>query len=320
MRPAPYVCERCLLVRNQRKGESVMKLRNYVVASVSIVGLLSLAACGGGGQGSVMPDPDPTVTIAQTIQIRRGNDPTVTVTLAADPGKGGTNVGNTFLGSDDLVAGYSRGTPRVAYGFIEQKEDVENTFIFGYFDRRTEKVSRFEYLRYGVWARIAPEVGGNAVGDYRYDALGGGYVVDLPDRRTRPADIPASGTATYTGDFFGFTRWNDGEVVRANGVVDMTADFANASMTVNLGFLLRSGGVGRFATLSGSIQGSTFAGTNLEYLADSSRLQAQGATGSMTGGFYGPQAPEAGGVFEIVGGRAQNPGRIVGAFGGEKDN
>lgn len=35
------------------------------------------------------------------------------------------------------------------------------------------------------------------------------------------------------------------------------------------------------------------------------------------GGFYGEGAAEAGGVLEVVGGREERPGRVVGAFGGK---
>ena len=55
-------------------------------------------------------------------------------------------------------------------------------------------------------------------------------------------------------------------------------------------------------------------------MPDGIALQAQGAVADLAGGFYGQGAVEAGGVFEIVGGRAQDPGRFVGAFGGRKSN
>ena len=44
----------------------------------------------------------------------------------------------------------------------------------------------------------------------------------------------------------------------------------------------------------------------------------RGHRAQFAGGFYGGEAEEAGGMFEIVGGRTQDPGRFVGALGGRK--
>ena len=180
----------------------------------------------------------------------------------------------------------------------------------------TDVVSRFEHMSYGAWATVAPETGGGAGFDHRFQSIGSGYLVALDNARTSAADMPVSGTASYLGQFTGFVQFAgvDGRIVRTTGDVEMTADFANSEMTVDI---LTTGG--RSYVLGAAIQGNVFSGTVIHDMPDSTAIQAQGATAELTGGFYGQGAVEAGGVFEVVGGRAQDPGRFVGAFGGRKD-
>ena len=70
----------------------------------------------------------------------------------------------------------------------------------------------------------------------------------------------------------------------------------------------------------GAIMGNEFSGTTIDELADNPFFQTEGASAQFAGGFYGGEAEEAGGMFEIVGGRTQDPGRFVGALGGRKDD
>ena len=181
----------------------------------------------------------------------------------------------------------------------------------------TDVVSAFELVSYGAWATVAPETGGGAEFDHRYESIGSGYLVALDNARTSAADMPVSGTATWLGQFTGFVQFAgvDGDIRRNTGDVEMTADFANAAMTVDM---LTTGG--RNYVLGATIQGNGFSGTTIHDMPDGIALQAQGAVADLAGGFYGQGAVEAGGVFEIVGGRAQDPGRFVGAFGGRKSN
>ena len=128
--------------------------------------------------------------------------------------------------------------------------------------------------------------------------------------------MPLAGSATYLGQYTGFFQNHgvDGSIFRTSGDVELTADFASAAMTVDM--LSTSN---RRIVLSGSIHGNEFSGTNIVQLPNSPLLQAQGATARFEGGFYGSAAVEAGGVFEIVGGRAQDPARFVAGFGGRKN-
>ena len=180
----------------------------------------------------------------------------------------------------------------------------------------TDVDSPFEHLSYGAWATVAPETGGNANFGYRYESVGGGYLVALDDERTPAADMPVTGMASYLGQYTGFIQGHGagGRMGKFTGDVEMTADFANAAMTVDM----LSTGNSRLV-LSGAINGNEFEGTTIDQMSANSLIESQGATARFSGGFYGNAADEAGGVFEVVGGRAQDPGRLVGAFGGRKD-
>ena len=69
--------------------------------------------------------------------------------------------------------------------------------------------------------------------------------------------------------------------------------------------------------LTGSIDGSTFAGTGMGAKSEGGKyLDVDRAIAKMSGGFYGSKVNEAGGVYDVLGGSDKNPGRVVGAFGG----
>ena len=94
--------------------------------------------------------------------------------------------------------------------------------------------------------------------------------------------------------------------------VMMTADFANAGITVDMAFTN-----GNRVALGGAIEGNGFSGTEYEVVravTGGDHIRAEGATARFSGGFHGAGAVEAGGVYEIVGGRARDPGRVTAAF------
>ena len=230
----------------------------------------------------------------------------------------GFMVGSTAVSVDfHRLGGVSGGSQRLTVGSILQNDDIRIRHIHSHWNRTTDAVSRFDHLSYGAWATVAPETGGNAGFDHRYESVGGAYLTALDEARTLAADMPVSGTATYLGQYTGFIQGHgvDGDIFRTTGDAEMTANFANAAMTVDM----RSASNRRFV-LSGAIQGNEFSGTTIDQMPDSPLLQSEGATADFRGGFYGDEAVEAGGVFEIVGGRTQDPGRLVGAFGGRKDD
>ena len=200
-------------------------------------------------------------------------------------------------------------------GPVLQNEDVNVRHIDSHWNMQTGVVAEFDHISYGAWARGTPEPRNGGGWDNNYESVGDAYLTALDDARTPPAVMPMSGTATYLGQMTGFSKGHgvDGSIRHFTGDAEMTADFANAAMTVDL--LNPSN---QRITLAGDIQGNVFSGTNLVEFPDLMSIQALGATAQFSGGFYGDEATETGGVFEVVGGRTQDPGRIVGAFGGRK--
>ena len=230
----------------------------------------------------------------------------------------GLRVGNTAVSLDFHHLGpVHGGSQRRSVGSILRNDDVQIRHVHSHWNMGTDVVSAFEHVSYGAWATVAPETGGGAGLDHRYESIGNGYLVALDNARMSAADMPVSGAASWLGQFTGFMQSAgvDGDIRHDTGDVEMTADFANAAMTVDM---LTTGG--RNYVLGATIQGNGFSGTTIHDMPDGIALQAQGAVADLAGGFYGQGAVEAGGVFEIVGGRAQDPGRFVGAFGGRKSN
>lgn len=235
----------------------IVTSEKYIVALVSIFGLFPLAACGGNGEPtSVMPVPDQAVTIVPTIQIRRVNDPAVTLVTSGGGDYTGIKGGNTSVELDDPgESRKARGMPE-AYAYHYPRGDVEFTYVFAHWDWETGAVSRFEHLVYGAWKATTPED--------RTSHSFGGFPADHADHRTRPADLPISGTATYHSRYAGFAEDYIGlEIGEFHGPATTTADFSNALMTVEMEWQGKP-----LATLSGPIQGTPFAGTNLQLVKE----------------------------------------------------
>ena len=241
-----------------------------------------------------------------------------TVSAIRDSGSNviGLQVGDTTVSLDFHRLGNVIGTSqRPTVGSILQNEPVRIRHIRSHWDMVTDVVSTYEHLSFGAWATVAPETGGNADFGYRFEGIGDGYLAALDSARTPVAGMSIAGTATYSGQYTSFVQGHgvDGDIVSSTGDADITADFVNASLLVEM-LSVR----GTAFSLSGSILGNRFSGTTLEHMDANSFIQVTGATARMEGGFYGAGASEAGGVFEVIGGRSQDPGRFVGAFGGKK--
>ena len=251
------------------------------------------------------------------IQIARDDGVSVAALRNGNGGLAGLKVGDTALSLDfHRLGGVTGGGGRESVGSVINSENVIVRHIDTRWNTRTDAVARFDHMSYGAWATgiAVPRPGGGA--DYTYDDVGGAYLTALDDARTPAAAMPMSGTATYQGQSTGFVQGHGvgGRILHFTADIEMTADFANAAMTVDM---LTTRGT-RYV-LGGSIQGNGFSGTTIHQMPQSSLIETQGATAQMTGGFYGTDAVEAGGVYEVVGGRAQDPGRVVGAFGGRRD-
>ena len=107
----------------------------------------------------------------------------------------------------------------------------------------------------------------------------------------------------------------DGLIRQEDGVAMMTADFRMGTVDVNLEGL---------AMLKADIDGSTFGtpeGEMDEATVDAANTYGLDSTGdfegTVNGGFYGPEAGEAGGVFDYAS-EDNEDGAFRGAFGGRR--
>ena len=274
--------------------------------------------------GSFVTDEDlpggrgPNTPGDHVVQLPREDDDSIAALRNEDGDLTGLMVSGTAVSVDFHRLGNVRGTiQRRVVGSILQNDDIRIRHVDRHWNKTTGVVSRFEHLSYGAWATVAPETGGNANFDHRFESIGSGYLVGLDEAKTPTADMPVTGAATYLGQYTGFIHGHgaSGLLAKFDGDVEMTADFANAAITVDMLSTRNSRLV-----LSGAIHGNGFSGTTIDQMSASSLIESQGATARFSGGLYGQGAVEAGGVFEVVGGRVQDPGRLVGAFGGRKDD
>ena len=176
----------------------------------------------------------------------------------------------------------------------------------------------FKHIHYGLWNGLSG-IGGNVVDD-----LGTGFVTALsevmggmgmtnPDQAAE-GGMPNSGIATYNGNWVANIREEDpqgnGTITRHSESSSMTADFGKDTVKVNLSGL---------ATLAGAISENTFSGDSQPTLSNNlpgGLANTDDFMGSFSGGFFGPSAAEAGGVFdyESDGGTNKN-GAFRGSFG-----
>ncbi len=179
----------------------------------------------------------------------------------------------------------------------------------------------YQHLNYGMWIGNLKANGDDSDADLA--ELGTAFVVaKAGGKGMTGGDMPASGTATYDGHYVVTFRakkaTGDGRFHYRSDHSTLTANFANDTVMVDLYGL---------ATLEGTIKGDWFSGTNVSGVAplsdkpanDFLEADTSGAnyTGTFSGGFFGPKAAEAGGVFDYTS-EGRKKGEFRGAFGGVK--
>ena len=118
------------------------------------------------------------------------------------------------------------------------------------------------------------------------------------------------------GQYTGYLRTTgvDGAISRSTGDVQLIANFDLSK--VSFEHLNRPSGL----ILEADLTGNTFEGTKIVRLNETEFIQAEGATASIAGGFFGGNAGEVGGAYEVIGGAEEHTGRFVGAFGAKPNN
>ena len=144
--------------------------------------------------------------------------------------------------------------------------------------------------------------------------------------------MPTTGTATYTGGAVGYVGQTTGTTVSNHaaqfwGSSSVSANFATNALTGSItainAYSVGNGGSGQTLlgtinaiTLTGTISGNGFTGTTAASATAGSAFNTTGATGSLSGGFYGPTANEVSGIFSLSGGT--NHTTLIGSFGAKQ--
>ena len=173
------------------------------------------------------------------------------------------------------------------------------------------EATEYKHIHFGVWAALgAPAKSGLQ----ELSDLGIGFVQSIGDGLSG-ADMPNNGGANYSGNWAAAVQAadedGDGGISLVHGDVTLDADFSKATIEATLTGL---------ATLEGTVDTNTFSGTKATVMADDPHgLDSDGKfTGSFSGGFYGKQAAEAGGIFDFTSEDAE-AGAFRGAFGGDRN-
>ena len=168
--------------------------------------------------------------------------------------------------------------------------------------------TEYDHLHFGVWASLGEadkDDGAQMLAD-----LGIGFVQNFSESGI--TDKQGIGTATFNGDWVAAVQRAHGEgegaITLADGKATLTANFGTDKFTGTLTGLAR---------LEGSLSGNGFSGMKAT-VADNAYGVTAGATleGMFSGGIYGPDGEEAGGVFDFS---SESDGAFVGAFGGARD-
>jgi len=226
-------------------------------------------------------------------------DPTLTLTIA--------DGGAPFTHQFDIAATGATFDNTTMPGFITVSDDSGAVHFAG-----SAAGDALQYATYG--SRVSAGT-----------ATSGGYGSFAGGTLTPTAAMPVTGSASYSGGANGLLNVGDGNLNNLFGTMAATANFGGASPSVNGTMNLNvqgdsvanatNSGFWNTVTFSGGIAGNHFAGTASSPLvaADATHVLATAAmTGATSGAFFGPQANNLAGVFNLSGGLSS----AVGAYGG----
>lgn len=160
----------------------------------------------------------------------------------------------------------------------------------------------WDYQSFGIW------VTGAGTGSGTYGAASVGAATD-------GANVPTTGSATYSGYTGGRYVWSDGTYYFTSSNMSAATNFAtrsisfattNTAVTPNLLTQTSAPALNMTGTLAYSAGSNQFTGNV---------TTVSGLTGTATGRFYGPTAQEIGGTFGVTGAGITTYG---GAFGGKR--
>lgn len=306
--------------------------------------MLGLCACGGGGGGGGVqpnpppppaPPPSPPPPPAAYATFPAAEDGTEYDVLAF--GMGG-DITTTTTNGITRVSGLQPRDIAVGpgtndYGITQVAPGVYSVDIHGFggptlqmggddprFDHGSQGDANFLEILELAKADVAIDLTYSSFGNFTWvQSDGVGYVSFLAiGQRTRPEDMPVSGTASYTGVVDGL--WHDGSELRRlyGSTASLGVDFATGSVTSTLNLVGRLDPFGNYAAAPATELG-TFQGTgslnDFQFFTGTYGSVA-GYSGSFEGIFFGPTAVEYGLTFGLSG---PNGASVAGASVGRRD-
>ncbi|MDT0508386.1 transferrin-binding protein-like solute binding protein [Novosphingobium sp. MMS21-SN21R] len=180
-------------------------------------------------------------------------------------------------------------------------------------------VLSLQYTDFGEWTIDAST---SAARPLYVGVYGGGKPGIAPS-----TSVPTTGTATFSGAAVGYVSQPNstksvGTLATFHGSLGMTADFAAGTISGNVTNVnayeigkTNAASVGTIndIQLRGTITGAAIAGTATSGPAGGTFYNTNGASGQLTGGFFGPSAKEVAGTFALTGGG--NNVSVIGSFG-----
>ena len=233
-----------------------------------------------------------------------------------------------FGGSNNYTASTTKvgqtGVEKGDFAITSSTDPALNTTDGGSWEQFGNVVG-LTYSNFGVWS-LNPCSNTSSCTPTYVGTMGGaqpGYALT--------ASMPTSGSASYSGGAVGYVQQpfanNPTNVAQFYGTSSLTANFGTGAVSgsvtgINAYSVDNGGGTQTLLGtvnnigLSGTISGAHFSGTTSVTGTAGTAFDISGATGTVTGGFYGPSANETAGVFNVRGGT--NNTMLMGSFGAKQ--
>lgn len=252
------------------------------------ISVLALSACGGGGGGgTAAPVLAPNAISSETGQtpvasradVSRHRDGRIVLSMTDGPMQGMTILcADQTLGACTVVGGAPGTDPT---GQLLTRMSGDYAFV-GNFEVQRRDGATSQTTNQMVYAA-------------------------LPEQSTATAALP-NGVVDYSGQFQGGFGLANGESGRIDGDTTLLANFDTGRISGNMQAYTQAG-----TAISANFNNLTLDATTRQFTATDDttiRLQNQQAWGDINGGFFGPNAEEAAGVFNFGNGA----GGISGLF------
>ena len=272
-------------------------------------GTLATTLAGHSVVTTVTPDSSPAGFTASTTFTTPGG-----TVVAQSGGTNNFNPNNTRVGQSNVVNG--------DYAISSSTDSAITTSGGGSFNLFANTVG-LQYTNFGTW-NLSPCANNLNCTPAYVGTFGGGQ-----QGVSQTTAMPTTGSATYSGGATGYvlqpSNINSNNVGAFYGTVSLTANFGSGAITGSITGI-QAYGVGGTAApllgtvnnigLSATISGSGYSGTTSVTGTAGTAFDISGATGKITGAFYGPSAAETAGVFDLSGG--PNSTTLTGSFGAKQ--